>query len=341
MGADVTRKPTLLDVADLAGVSTATVSNVINDTKYVGDEVKRKIHEAIETLNYIPNNLAKSLRVKESKLIGLMISDISNPFFPPVVRGIEDVLARNGFNVLLCDTDTDPVKERNYLKVLLGRRIDGLIVSLAGAEYSHFQDLDIPVVFFNRIPETGSYNTVQTANVEGAFLATTHLLSHDYKRIAIVAGPQHLSVGRERLVGYREALEKSGSAYDPDLVKVSPFNSDGGYSAMKELMEQDKKPDAVFTCNNVLTLGAFRFLRESGFKIPSQIALVGYDDPDWTTLVDPPLTVIRQQSFEMGLETGGLILDCLKKKESKGARKIVMSLELGIRKSCGCNVGQK
>jgi LacI family transcriptional regulator len=332
----VKRKPTLRDVAKMAGVSTATVSNVLNDSKNVGGEAKQRIHNAVRTLNYIPNNLAKSLRMKKSKLIGLMISDISNPFFPPVVRGIEDVLAKNGFNVLLCDTDSDPEKERRYLKVLLGRRIDGLIVSLAGAEDAHFRDLDLPVVFFNRIPDEGPFNTVETENVEGGLLAADHLAKHGFRRIAVIAGPQHLSVGKERLVGFLNGIAKNGLPTDQRLIAVCPFTADAGYRAMESFMALPEPPEAVFTCNNALTIGAFRFLREGGFSIPRDIALIGYDDLDWTTLVEPPLTVIRHPGFEMGLETGKLIMECLRNQESRIPRRISMRLDLEIRRSCGC-----
>ena len=332
------RKPTLLDVATMAGVSTATVSNVLNGTKNVGSEVKRKIHEAVEALNYIPNNVAKSLRVKESKLVGLMLSDISNPFFAQVVRGLEDSLAAKGYTVILCDTDVDVEKEKTYLRVLLSRRIDGLVVSLAGDEheYDHFKALDLPVVFFNRTPDSDIFNRVKTQNFDGAYLAASHLIDHGYRRIGIVAGPQHISVGRERLHGFRRALEDRGQEFDPELVGIGQFSVEGGYSAMEALMGLTRKPDAVFTCNNVLTLGAFRFLRDAGCRIPQDIAFLGYDDPDWTTIVDPPLSVIRQHGFEMGQKTGELVLDCIQKKETKLAREISLCSELVIRKSCGC-----
>lgn len=332
------RKPTLMDVASMAGVSTATVSNVLNNTKNVGEEVRRKINDAVRTLNYIPNNVAKSLRVKESKLIGLMISDIANPFFAQVVRGIEDALAANGYTVILCDTDVDVEKEKTYLRVLLSRRIDGLVVSLAGDEheYDHFRALDLPVVFFNRTPDSDAFNRVKTQNFEGAYLAASHLIDHGYRRIAIVAGPQHISVGRERLLGFRRALEDRGRVFDPELVGIGQFNVEGGYSAMEELMGRTQKPDAVFTCNNVLTLGAFRFLQGAGYRIPQDIAFLGYDDPDWTTIVEPPLSVIRQHGFEMGLETGALVLECVKNKDIKRVREISLRSELVIRKSCGC-----
>lgn len=333
-------KPTLKQVAEFAGVSTATVSNVLNNSKHVGDEVKQKVYQAINTLNYIPNNLAKSLRVRESKLIGLMISDISNPFFGLVVRGIEDVLARNGYNVLLCDTDSSSIKEKEYLKVLLSRRIDGLIVSLAGNEEEHFRNLDIPLVFFNRIPDSACYNAVQTNNFGGSYLATGHLIKHGYRRIAVIAGPQQISVGRERLNGFRQAIEENGYEFDPGLLRISQFTIEGGYLAMQELMEQKIKPDAVFTCNNVLTLGAFRYLREAEFHIPADIAIIGYDDTEWATIVEPPLSVVRQPAYIQGLETAGLILECLKTKDNKQVRKICLEPELLIRKSCGCNKDQ-
>ncbi len=330
------RKPTLNDVAALAGVSNATVSNAINGTKHVGDDVRAKIDQAIAALDYIPNSLAKSLKMNESRLIGLMIWDILNPGFPPIVRGIEDTLRKNGFNVLLCNTDSDPVKELQYLKVLLGRQVDGLVVALAGPDVSHFLALNIPVVFFNRIPECTDCNVVTTDNAQGAYLATEHLLRHGYRRIAIVAGVQYISVGRERFRGYRKALEDGGRAFDERFVRVGPFTVEGGYQAMKELMEQDQPPDAVFTSNNILTLGALRYLRETGYRIPQDIAVVSYDDPDWATLLDPPLTCVDAQNYQMGISTGELLLERVQEKTAAKPKRVVLPLSLTVRRSCGC-----
>lgn len=324
-------------MAKIAGVSTATVSHVLNDSKYVGDELKQRVSQAMSTLKYVPNNLAKSLRMQESRLIGLMISDISNPFFSLVVRGIEEGLARNSYNVLLCNTDSSSEKEQEYLKVLLSRRIDGLVVSSAGNEGKHFSSKDVPLVFLNRRPDSTDNNLVTTNNFKGGKLATEHLINHGFQRIAVIAGPQHISTGRDRLLGFRSALEDHGCKWDVSLVKYGQFDVNSGYQAMRELVEQAIKPDAVFICNNLMTLGAFQYLRDTGINIPGEIAVIGYDDPVWATIVEPALTVIRQPAYSLGLQAADLIVQCIKE-ENKGApQQIYLDPELIIRKSCGCN----
>jgi len=333
------RKSTLKDVAELAGVSTATVSHVLNDSKFVGDALKLKVLAAVDTLDYVPNSLAKSLRMSESKLIGLMISDISNPFFSLVVRGIEDGLAKSDYNVLLCNTDSTFSKEEEYLKVLLSRRIDGLVVSSAGGEGNHFRSTGVPLVFLNRSPNSLANNMVTTNNYKGAYWATEHLVKHGYQRIAIIAGPQHINTARDRLMGYCCAIGDNGGVPDDGLLKIGQFDTESGYTAMQELMGQKVKPDAVFTCNNLMTLGAFRYLREAGLKIPEQIALVGYDDPEWATIAEPPLTVIRQPAYNLGLTAAKLVVECIKEKNQGKPQKIFLDPELIVRKSCGCNGG--
>lgn len=332
------RKSTLKDVAELAGVSTATVSHVLNDSKYVGDALKQKVLDAVEELNYVPNSLAKSLRMRESKLIGLMISDISNPFFSLVVRGIEDGLAKNDYNVLLCNTDNTYATEMEYLKVLLSRRIDGLVVSSGGGEASHFREAGVPLVFLNRSPDWQDSNVVTTDNFRGAYLAAEHLVKHGYKRIAVIAGPQHINTGRERLRGFQRALSDLGREIDECLVKIGRFDIDSGYQTMRELLEQEARPDAVFTCNNSMTLGAFRCLKETRLTIPADIALVGYDDPEWATIAEPPLTVIRQPAYNLGLTAANQIMELIRNKNSE-PEKIFLVPELIIRQSCGCNGG--
>jgi len=332
----VKKKPTLQDVAALAGVSTATVSNVINNTKVVSETTRKRILEAIDRLDYIPNNLAKSLKMRDTKLIGLLISDIANPFFPPVVRGIEDYLAANGYNMILCETNSDPVLEKENLRVLLSRRIEGLVVSLAGGVEEHFENIDTPLVFFNRVPVSNRYNKVQVKNFKAAFMGATHLLDHGYRRIAIIAGPQELNVGRDRLLGFKEALLERDVEIDPTYVRIKEFAASEGYEAMRELMQLPQRPEAVFTSNYALTLGAFQFLKDHGYRIPRDIAFIGYDETPWSTIVDPPLSVIRYPMHEMGEAIGAMILDLVGSREHDRARTVAFEPELVVRKSCGC-----
>jgi len=332
----VKRKPTLKDVAQLAGVSTATVSYVINEKKIISKEVKERIFEAIESLNYIPNNLAQSLKNRETRLIGLLISDIANPFFPQVIRGIEHKLAMHNYNILLSETNSDPGKEKENLKMLLGRRVEGLIVSLAGREVNHFSNIDTPIVFFNRVPDSEEFHKVQVDNFKAAYLATEHLILHGYKRIAIISGPEYLNVGRDRMLGYRQAMLDHGLPILSKYTRMDRFSVEYGYNAMEEFMSLSEPPEAVFTCNNALTLGAFRFLKEKGYLVPKDVALVAYDDTDWATLVDPPLTVVRYPMYEMGVRIGELILQSIQEKVRTPAQNIRFDPELVIRRSCGC-----
>ncbi|MCY9668638.1 LacI family transcriptional regulator [Paenibacillus alginolyticus] len=332
------KRSTLKEVAKLAGVSTATVSNALNETKYVSEEVKDKINKAIEELNYQPNIVAKSLRVQESRIIGVLISDVANPFFSIVVRGIEEELSKSNYSILLCNTDSSVEKERKYLEVMIGKRVDGLVVSSAGNSGDYFRSLDktgVPIVFLNRCPEFMNSDVIMTNNIQGAYSATEHLIRHGYGKIAIITGPSSISTGKDRLIGYKRALEDYGVALSDTLVKEGLFTIQSGYDKMKELMEQDSKPDAVFVSNNSMTLGAYKYLKEAGIRIPDQIAVLGYDDPDWADIVDPPITTVRQPAYQLGVHAANLMLVRINEKQVK--REIMyMDTTLIIRRSCGC-----
>jgi LacI family transcriptional regulator len=326
----------------MAGVSTATVSNALNGTKYVSEDVKEKINNAIQELNYQPNIVAKSLRVQESRIIGLLVSDIANPFFSIVARGIEEELAKSNYSILLCNTESSLEKERKYLNVLIGKRVDGLIVSSAGNSGDYFRTLDktgVPIVFLNRCPEFMNSDVIMTNNIKGAYTATEHLIQHGYGKIAIITGPSSISTGKDRLIGYRRALEDYSLTETEQLIKEGQFTIESGYARMKELMEQDTKPDAVFVSNNSMTLGAYKYLKESGIRIPDQVAVVGFDDPEWAEIVEPPITTVKQPAYQLGVQAANLMLARIKENHVK--REIMyMDTTLIIRRSCGCAIDQ-
>lgn len=333
------KRTTLKEVAMLAGVSTATVSNALNGKKFVSKEIREKIDKAIQELNYQPNILAKSLRVKESKIIGVLISDIANPFFSNVVRGIEEVLYQRNYSVLLCNTDSSVEKERKYINTLIGQRVDGLIVSSAGNTGDYFRSLNkagIPIVFLNRCPEFMNNDVIMTNNIQGSYSATEHLIRHGYSKIAIIKGPSTISTGKDRYVGYSRALEDYGMTEFAELVKEGEFTVESGYAKMKELMEQEMKPDAVFVSNNLMTLGAYKFLKESHIEIPGQVALLGYDDTEWSDIVDPPITTVRQPAYDLGANAAKLLLNRIKKDDQVKREITYIETALIIRRSCGC-----
>jgi LacI family transcriptional regulator len=332
------KRATLKEVARLAGVSTATVSNVLNETKFVSEEVKEKVNSAIQELNYETNIVAKSLRVKESRIIGLLISDISNPFFSILVRGIENELAKSNYSILLNNTDSSVEKEDTYLKMLIGKRVDGLIISSAGNTGDYFRSMEktgVPMVFLNRCPDFLISDVIMTNNIKGAYSATEHLIRHGYEKIAIITGPTSISTGKDRLIGYKRALEDYSIAESDELVKEGSFNTESGYKKMKELMEQDYKPDAVFISNNSMTFGAYKYLKESGHTVPDQVAVIGYDDFDWAEIVEPPITTVRQPAYDLGVHAAKLILARIIKKQVK-REMMYMDPTLIIRRSCGC-----
>lgn len=332
------KKPTLKEVAQLANVSIATVSNVINDSKHVSEDLKREVLAAMEGLNYKTNEIAKSLRVNQSRLIGILISDISNNFVSKVVKGIENTLSEEGYNVLLCSTDSDVEKEKRYMNVLLGKRIDGLIISSAGTG-EHYNDLlkaNVPLVFLNRCPDHLPANMVMTNNIKGAYLATEHLVKHGYKKIGVITGPMHLSTGRDRFIGYKRALDDYGIPCKEEFVYEGNLDIESGYELTRKILESDIEVDALFISNNSMSLGAYKYIKEKGLKIPQDIAIYGFDDPEWADVVDPPLSGIRQPAYELGVLAAQNIMNIIKgnKVESQGIQ--YLDPEMVVRKSCGC-----
>ncbi|MDR6125289.1 LacI family transcriptional regulator [Bacillus sp. SLBN-46] len=333
------KRKTLKDVADLSGVSTATVSYVINKTKKVSPEVEKKVLESMKALNYQPDMLAKSLRVKESKLIGLMISDIANSFFASIVRGIEDELSKSGYNVLLCNSDSNIEKEQNYLNLLLGKRIDGLIISAAGSSNHYFnklKNMGVPAVFLNRSPDYANLDTVTTDNYGGSYQATEHLIEHGHKKIGIITGIQTISTGRERFLGFKQALLDHDYQLKDHWVKEGQFDVDSGYACMKQLMEQEDPPTAVFVCNNSMSLGVYQYIKEVGLRVPDKIAIIGFDDPEWASIVEPQLTSVAQPAYQQGIHAAELIMDKIKGQTIDRRQVVTLNPLLVIRNSCGC-----
>jgi len=333
------KKPTLKEVAQLANVSTATVSNVINNTKFVREEVKKQVYEAMEDLNYRPNEIAKSLRVQQSKLIGILISDISNGFISTVVKGIETTLSEKGYNVLLCSTDSDIEKEKEYLNLLMGKRIDGLIISSSAGTGEHYNDLikaKVPLVFLNRCPDHFPSNMVMTNNIKGAYMATEHLISHSYKKIAVITGPLHFSTGRDRFIGYQRALDDYGIPFKKEFVFEGNFDIESGYKLTEAILKSDLKVEAIFISNNSMALGAYKYIKEKGLKIPQDIAIYGYDDPEWADVVDPPLSGISQPAYELGVYAANNIIKTILGISSESREIVYLDPEMKVRASCGC-----
>lgn len=329
---------TIKDVARLAGVSTTTVSHVINETRYVSDELRARVLAAMEELNYRPNVLARGLRRGETKTIGLVVPDNSNPFFAEVARIVEDIGFENGYSVILCNSDGNLEKEAAYVNVLIAKQVDGVIFIAAGSKYEHLHELataGIPVVVADRdIPQTLA-DVVLVDNEQGGYDATRYLLSLGHRRIACIAGPSDLTPSADRVHGYRRALGEFGVPIEEKWIVPGDFRYQGGEAAIAELLRLDEPPSAVFACNDVMAIGALRAVRSAGLQVPGDVSIVGFDDIPLASAVSPALTTVAQPIVELATLAAQLLMSRIQSDQQDGPKqRIVLDTELIVRGSC-------
>lgn len=326
---------TIYDVATEAKVSAATVSRVLNGTTEVSPELQTRVREAIDRLGYRPNSVARSLRRRRSAVWGLVISDIENPFFTAMVRGVEDVAQSSGFSVVLCNSDEDAEKEARYIDVFVDERMAGAIVSPASeqdSDVSALLDRGIPVVSIDRRLRRQDVDTVLVDNRLGAERATAHMLETGRRRVACIGGLARTTTGQERTEGYRQALATAGIAVDPQLVLEGDFKQEGGHAAMERLLALPEPPDGVFVANNLMSLGAVEALREAGTDVPGALAVAMFDDPAWAALVRPALTTVAQPTYEMGQEAA-VLLSARIRGDDGPTRRVVLAPSIHLRES--------
>jgi len=307
--------PTSQDVAKRAGVSIATVSRVLNNAPHVRPEIRRKVLRAVKALNYQPNRTAQRLRARQSKVLGLIISDIQNPFFTSVVRGIEDVAYQNGYSLVLCNSDEDPEKEKLYVDVMRAEAVAGVIIASASETQPHIDtllDTHIPVVALDRRIKDRRVDSVLVSNVQGAYQAVTHLIERGHRYIGFIGLPLNRTTGRERFEGYQRALRQHHLPVVRARMRISDAKQQGGYAAAQDLLAHQPRLTALFVANNLTTLGALQAIHERGLRIPDDISIVGFDDMPWATLLHPPLTAVAQPTYELGRQAAELLLARLK-----------------------------
>ncbi|MFY9135520.1 MAG: LacI family DNA-binding transcriptional regulator [Bacillota bacterium] len=329
--------PTITDVARKAGVSTSTVSHVINETRYVSDQVKQRVHAAMKDLNYQPNVIARSLRTRETQTVGVVVSDITNPFFTNIVRAIEDEVLKQGYNIILCDTDEKPEREQVYLRLLMGRRVDGLIVAPSSGNADLLQlaiESGYPTVLLDRSIPGLDADVVLSDNEGGAFDAVSYLVGIGHRRIGIIAGRLEVSTGTDRMAGYVRAIKAHGIPVDESLIEVAQFKREIAYEKTREMLARPEPPTALFVCNNAMTAGAMAAVKAAGKKVPKDISVVGFDDSEWAALMDPPLTVVAQPIVELGTRAAQLLMRRISGGRVKTPRAIVLKPELIVRGSC-------
>lgn len=323
------------EVAKEAGVSPSTVSRVLTGRIPVNEDTRARVLQAVEKMNYQPNAFAQGLKGGSLRTIGLVIPNIRNLVFPAAIRGIEDTAEKNGYTVVLCNTDEDAAKERFYIDSLRRRLIDGFIFSTARPGHEYLLDLPtegVPVVFFIR--QLGSsINTVVLDNEDGGYQATRYLLSRGMKKIALINGGLDLPLYQHRYDGYRRALKEAGREEPSGMVIHASSGWDDGYKVMRELLEQKKNPDAVFATSDPKAMGVIRAIRDAGLRVPQDISVMGFDNLDFAALLDPPLTTVAQPFYEMGVQACRRLIQLIEKGPGAKAEIDVLPAELVIRKS--------
>lgn len=325
---------TIYDVARRSGVSPATVSRVLSGRRNVDPELSKKVQAAVVELGYRPNGVARNLRRASTRLWAVVISDIENPFFTSLVRGLEDVAQTEGYSVVLCNSDEDPTKEAAYVSAVLTEQMAGVVISPSGTPdgVRQLHEAGTPMVLIDRHLDGVEVDTVLVDNEYGATEACRHLVDGGYTRIACITGPRRVSTAMDRLAGYRAALRGAGIRYDKDLVRHADFREAGGLAAMESLLELPEPPEALFVANNLMTVGALECLAKRGLRAPDDIAVVGFDDIPWADLVVPSLTTVAQPTYELGRTAGQLLKDRIAT-PSRPPSLVTLRTELHIRAS--------
>lgn len=330
--------PTIRDVAKLAGVAPITVSRVVNDSDYVSQKTRERVEAAIEKLGYVPNMLGPSLRFKQTMTLAMVITDITNPFWTTVARGVEDIAQANGYSTILCNTDESEEKQEQYLQMLLRRRIDGILLVPASSSpvpIRLIQRQGIPVVVLDRqIPDV-DVDIVRADSETGAYKLTQHLLSLGHRRITMLAGPKSTSTAVDRVNGFCRAMNEAGLDICDVQVLWGTFTQESGYTMAGEALSKIPRPTAIFAANNFVAIGAMQAIREQGLRVPEDVALVTVDDIPLAFAVNPFLTVATQPAREMGQQATRLLLDIIKKEADHRYQHIVLPTEMIIRTSSG------
>ncbi|WP_410511328.1 LacI family DNA-binding transcriptional regulator [Paenibacillus sp. BR2-3] len=330
-------KVKIKDVAIEAGVSTATVSHVINSTKNVSAEVRQKVTKAMKQLDYIPNSVARSLRSRKSNTIGLIVpikaNDNANNFFLSVANGIECILKKYGYHLLLSNSQENHLEEIERIKMFNTQNIDGLIIAPTSKLCSETDKLfgDYPVVFIDRKPAEPPGDWVLVDGTKGAYCGVTALLDKGHRKIGCIAGLPDISTSKERMDGYRQALSDYKVDFNESLLKIGDMSWETGYELAGQLL-QEEGATALFVANNAMSLGAVKYLKENNIRIPEDIALIGFDDYEWTEIVHPALSVIRQPSNELGKKAAEMLIHRIQKAGLKN-RGYMFEAELVVRES--------
>jgi LacI family transcriptional regulator len=304
---------TIKDVAKRVGVSTSTVSHVLNKTRYVSEDITQRVRLAVEELNYMPSALARSLKIKNTRTFGMLVTTSVNPFFAEVVKGVERRCYEQGYNLLLCNTEGD-LKRLNFnIDMLLQKQVDGLL--LMSDDLSK-QDLDIfsrhkpvPTVVLDGGKINFPCDKIQDSSRNGGYLATQYLISKGHREIGCISGPRDKQAASERFAGYLQAMNEAGLDIDSDLHAFANFECEGGKQAFEGILATGKMPSAIFVCNDMMAMGVINTANKHGISVPDDLSIIGYDDISLAKFITPSLTTIHQPKFNLGRKAFDTLLD--------------------------------
>jgi LacI family transcriptional regulator len=329
--------PTIQDVAKLAGVAPITVSRVMNNSGYASEETRARVEAAIIELGYIPNTLARGLRSKRTHTLALVVTDITNPFFTLIARGVEDRASHSGYTVIYCNTDESEVKEEKYINILLQKQVDGVLLVPARSNSKSVNFLfsnEIPVVLIDRsIPDTQT-DLVRSDSQEGAYNLTRHLIELGHKKIVTMTGPREVSTSSDRVSGYQRAMVEAGLE-DFEGVYYDTYTLTSGYELTQQALALNPRPTAIFGTNNFISIGVLKALRDAGLRVPEDMSVVGFDDLPASMVVDPILTVAAQPAYEMGSQAAELLLKRISAELPEINQEVILPTEMIIRRSSG------
>ncbi|MCA0455016.1 MAG: LacI family transcriptional regulator [Chloroflexi bacterium] len=329
--------PNILEVAKQAGVSPATVSRVLNNYPHIRDEVRAKVLEAIAQLGYEPNRVAQRLRATQSHLIGMIVTDITNPFFSTIMASIENVFFTKGYSLMMSNTASDPTKERAYLSMMENEGVAGLVIATTSEnvdEVANLADKGVPIVVIDRRMTNGAVDMVLSDNIAGARSAVEHLISLGHERIGHIGGPLRLTSGRERYQGYQQAMAEARLIPEESWVRFGDHRHQSGYEQTWQVLEDNPTLTALFIENNMMTLGALNAIHDYGKRIPEDIAVVGFDDMPWAVSLNPPLTTVAQATYDIGTRVATRLLERIEEPDLP-TRTDVVPTTLIVRASCG------
>jgi LacI family transcriptional regulator len=327
---------TLSDVARRAGVSVMTVSRVVNGSTHITDQTRARVNQAIAELGYLPNGPARQLRSRRSKTNALVVTDIRNPFFTTVASGVEDTARSKGYVVMFCSTYESEQVEAEYTRVLIERRVDGvLLVPASGASSSVrlLQQRNIPTVLVDRHLDGVEVDEVRGASRPGAREAVLHLTGLGHRRIAMITGPESVSTASDRVAGYLDALAEACPGDSCGPIYYGQFSEESGYQMTREMLQLDPRPTAIFAANNFIAFGALKGLAEAGLKVPEDISMVVFDDLPAAWTLNPFLTAVAQPAYDIGTQAAELLLSRLAGERVDEPRRLLLPTELTIRHS--------